>query len=143
VGRVHQAEAPRHLAACDVLVSPHVPNADGSRFFGSPTKLFEYMAMGRPIVASRLEQIGQALDHEETALLVPPGDSEALVAALRCLLADPALRARLGAAARRAAEARHTWRRHTARIVEALADRVGRAPARTNGGAEPAAEPGA
>ncbi|HEU4403535.1 MAG TPA: glycosyltransferase, partial [Candidatus Polarisedimenticolia bacterium] len=57
-GLVPQAEGPAHLATMDVLVAPHVPNLDGTRFFGSPTKLFEYMAMGRGIVASRLEQIG-------------------------------------------------------------------------------------
>src|SRR5439155_7529851 len=38
-GLVPQEEGPRHLAAMDILVAPHVPNADGSRFFGSPTKL--------------------------------------------------------------------------------------------------------
>jgi len=45
-GLVPQRAAPRFLAASDLLLSPHVGNADGSRFFGSPTKLFEYMAMG-------------------------------------------------------------------------------------------------
>jgi len=44
----------------DILLSPHVPLEDGKRpFFGSPTKLFEYMAMGNGIVASRLGQIGE------------------------------------------------------------------------------------
>ncbi|MCL4234118.1 MAG: glycosyltransferase [Deltaproteobacteria bacterium] len=72
-GLVPQMEAVRHLAACDAYLSPHVPNPDGSRFFGSPTKLFEYMAMGRAIVASDLEQIGEILAPDETALLVNPG----------------------------------------------------------------------
>ncbi|HKW78841.1 MAG TPA: glycosyltransferase, partial [Candidatus Limnocylindria bacterium] len=49
-GLVPQAEAPGYLAASDVVVAPHVPNADGSPFFGSPTKLFEYMAMGKAVV---------------------------------------------------------------------------------------------
>jgi glycosyltransferase involved in cell wall biosynthesis len=40
-----QSETPLTLAASDILLSPHVPNPDGTPFFGSPTKLFEYMAM--------------------------------------------------------------------------------------------------
>jgi glycosyltransferase involved in cell wall biosynthesis len=120
VGRVPQAEGPGYLAACDVLVSPHVPNPDGSRFFGSPTKLFEYMAMGRPMVASRLEQIGEVVEDGVTALLVQPGDTDALAAAMARLIRDPALGRRLGMASRAAAVERHTWRQHTARILERL-----------------------
>jgi glycosyltransferase involved in cell wall biosynthesis len=119
-GRTAQEDGPALLAACDILVSPHVPNADGSRFFGSPTKLFEYMAMGRGIAASDLEQIGQVLEHDRTAWLVPPGDVDALVEGLRALIDDPERRARLGVAAREVAVARHTWREHTRRIIERL-----------------------
>jgi glycosyltransferase involved in cell wall biosynthesis len=119
-GLVPQAEGPEYLAACDVLVSPHVPNPDGSRFFGSPTKLFEYMAMGRAIAASNLEQIGEILRHDDTAWLVPPGDVDALTRAIERLLDDPALCQRLGDAARRAVVARWSWREHTRRIVDAL-----------------------
>ena len=124
-GRTRQEDGPAHLAACDILVSPHVPNPDGSRFFGSPTKLFEYMAMGRAIVASDLEQIGEVLEHDRTAWLVPPGDVDGLVDGLRLLANDPARRQRLGAAAREVAVARHTWHEHTRRIIETLEARVG------------------
>ncbi|MGQ0743227.1 MAG: glycosyltransferase [Acidimicrobiales bacterium] len=128
-GLVPQAQGPALLAACDVLVAPHVPNPDGSPFFGSPTKLFEYMATGRAIVASDLDQIGQVLEHDHTAVLVRPGDEEALAGALAALLADPGRRQRLGAAARRRAESHHTWAQHTDRIIDALLDRAGN-PAR-------------
>jgi glycosyltransferase involved in cell wall biosynthesis len=127
-GAVPQADGPAHLAACDVLVSPHVQNADGSPFLGSPTKLFEYMAMGRGIVASRLGQIGEVLRHEETALLVEPGDVRAAAAACERLLDDAPLARRLGEAARASVLARHTWAEHTRRIVEALRDVVARPP---------------
>ncbi len=120
-GRVAQEAGPGHLAACDVLASPHVPNADGSAFFGSPTKLFEYLAMGRPIVASRLGQLGEVLADGQTALLVEPGDPVALAQALCRLIDDAPLRARLGAAGRAQAEREHTWHRHTQRIVDRLA----------------------
>lgn len=124
-GTVPQEEGPSYLAACDILASPHVPNPDGSRFFGSPTKLFEYLAMGTPIVASDLDQIGAVLSHGETAWLVQPGSVDSLVAGLRTLLEQPELRRRLGEAARRVAVERHTWRRHTERIVEKVMERCG------------------
>jgi glycosyltransferase involved in cell wall biosynthesis len=123
-GLVAQEEGPEHLAACDVLVSPHVPNADGSPFFGSPTKLFEYMAMGRGIVASDLDQIGEVLRHGETAWLVPPADVGMLADGLDRLVRDVALRNALGAAARRAALAEHTWHAHVLRTLEALDARL-------------------
>lgn len=119
-GLVPQEEGPAHLAACDVLVSPHVPNPDGTPFFGSPTKLFEYMAMGKGIIASNLEQIGEVLEHGRDAWLVAPGDVDQLVDGLRRLIADEALRRRLGAAARREALEKHTWRQHTRRTIERL-----------------------
>jgi glycosyltransferase involved in cell wall biosynthesis len=123
-GRVAQAEGPEYLALCDVLVSPHVPNPDGSAFFGSPTKLFEYMAMGRPIVASDLDQIGDVLAHEQNALLVSPGDPDAIAAAILRLLGDDRLAARLAFNARDAVLQRHTWRRHTDRILARLDELV-------------------
>src|SRR4029077_16567837 len=119
-GLVAQEEGPSYLAACDILVSPHVPNADGTPFFGSPTKLFEYMAMGRGIVASDLDQIGEVLDHGRTAWLVPPGEVDALADGLRRLIDDPELRGALGSAARREAVTRHTCREHTRRTIERL-----------------------
>jgi glycosyltransferase involved in cell wall biosynthesis len=67
VGRVPQSEGARLLRACDIFVSPHSSHMVDSRFFGSPTKVFEYMAMGGAIVASDLEQIGQALSPALTA----------------------------------------------------------------------------
>jgi glycosyltransferase involved in cell wall biosynthesis len=126
-GLVPQEEGPAYLAACDVLASPHVPNTDGTPFFGSPTKLFEYMAMGKGIVASHLEQIGEVLEHGRTAWLVPPGDADALADGLRRLVDDPDLRAALGGAARLEVVARYTWREHTRRTIERVQEVVGRA----------------
>jgi glycosyltransferase involved in cell wall biosynthesis len=124
-GLVPQDQGPHYLAACDVLASPHVPNADGTPFFGSPTKLFEYMAMGRGIVASNLDQIGQVLRHGESAWLVPPGDAHALAAGLERLIVDRELRVALGAGARQSAVAHHTWRAHVRKTFAALESRVG------------------
>jgi glycosyltransferase involved in cell wall biosynthesis len=119
-GPVDHDQALALLAACDVCVSPHVPNPDGSRFFGSPTKLFEYMGLGKPIVASSLEQIADVLEHGRTGLLCPPGDGTAAAAAVETLLADRELRRRLGLAALEEARATYSWTAHVKRILEAL-----------------------
>ena len=130
-GAVPQEEGPAHLAACDVLAAPHVPNPDGTPFFGSPTKLFEYMATGKGIVASDLDQIGEVLRSGETARLVRPGDPAALAEGLLELLEDEPLRRRLGKAAREEAIAKHTWEEHTRKILEKLVERCGCGPGTT------------
>lgn len=116
-GMVPQEEAPAYLAACDILVSPHVGNPDGTPFFGSPTKLFEYMAMGKGIVASDLDQIGEVLSHGKTAWLVRPGAPEDLAAGILTLARDPDLRRALGEAARDEVVAKHTWKAHVERLL--------------------------
>ena len=120
VGLVPHTDMPAYLAACDVLVSPHGRQADGGEFFGSPTKLFEYMATGRPIVASAVGQIADVLVDEESALLVPPDDARALCGAIVRLVDDACLRVRLGGAARQAAEQHHTWLQNAERLLEWL-----------------------
>jgi glycosyltransferase involved in cell wall biosynthesis len=118
-GAVDHESVPALLDACDVLVAPHVPLADGSAFFGSPTKLFEYMAMGKGIVASRLGQIGDVLTHEETALLVEPGDAAALTEAIVRLVESPELRENLGRKAREIAVRSYTWKHNAQRVLDA------------------------
>lgn len=125
-GLVHQEEGPAHLAACDILVSPHVPNPDGTPFFGSPTKLFEYMAMGKGIIASDLDQIGEILSHNRTAWMVRPGDIESLMDGIKKLVDDKELRDRLGNAARKRVVECYTWKEHTKRIIESLKSVTGK-----------------
>jgi len=121
-GLVAADEIPLHLAASDVLVSPHVPNPDGTPFFGSPTKLFEYMASGTAIVASDLDQIGDVL-RDDLAVLVQPGVPADLARGIRELAANPDLRRELGSRARTRVLERYAWRHHVDAILEALATR--------------------
>jgi len=111
-----------YLDAADILVSPHVPMPGGIPFFGSPTKLFEYMSMGKAIAASALNQIADVLEDGKTALLVRPGDPRELAEAIQRLAADPQLRFELGRNARETVLARHTWRRNAARVLAYCAD---------------------
>lgn len=138
VGLVPQVEAPSYLAASDILLSPHIENADGTNFFGSPTKLFEYMAMGKAIVASRLDQIGHVLDgsldaanlppffdpsSEAVGVLCKPGSVNQLIEGIRFCVENPDWRTRLGANARARALTRYTWQHHVDAILKGL-DRV-------------------
>jgi len=118
-GSLPHAETLRQLAGCHILVSPHVGTGDQS-FFGSPTKLFEFMAIGRPIVASDLEQIGEVLTDGVTAVLVEQGSVRALVEGIKLIMRSPDLGRALGAAARAEALAHHTWEKRAAEILEAL-----------------------
>ncbi len=135
-GLVLQAEAPKYLAVSDVLVSPHVNNEDGSRFFGSPTKLFEYMAMRKGIVASDLDQIGAVLensvrtdllpqddpagDESRLAVLFPPGDTDAFERGIRFLVERRSWRELLGENARQEALRKYTWEHHVQAICSQL-----------------------
>ena len=118
-GAVAHERVPALLDACDILIAPHVPLADGSDFFGSPTKIFEYMATGKAIVASRLGQIGEVLTDDETALLVTPGNTDELARAIVRLVDSHELRARLGANACAAAIREHTWTHNAQRVLDA------------------------
>jgi glycosyltransferase involved in cell wall biosynthesis len=119
-GSVSPELVPRLLDAADILLAPTVPMPGGKKFFGSPSKLFEYMAMSKAIVASDLEQLGAVLSHGETAWLVPAGDHEALASAIEVLAEDPELRQRLGSHARAAAAENHTWRQNALRLLAAV-----------------------
>jgi glycosyltransferase involved in cell wall biosynthesis len=122
-GAIPHGSVRTHLDAADILVSPHVPLPGGSPFFGSPTKLFEYMAMGKAIAASALDQIADVLEHGRTALLVRPGDPSELADAIQRLAADAQLRIELGRNAREIALARHTWRQNARRVLAYSASR--------------------
>jgi glycosyltransferase involved in cell wall biosynthesis len=109
------ARIPAILPAFDVALVPAINP------YASPLKLHEYMAAGLPTVAPDQPNLREVLTHEQDALLVPPGDGEALLAALERLVADAALRAALGAAARAAIEEQDlTWRGNARRVLAAV-----------------------
>jgi glycosyltransferase involved in cell wall biosynthesis len=120
-GLVPPMEVAARLRECDVLTLPN-PASAISNTFTSPLKLFEYMASGRPIVASDLPSIREVLTHEANALLVTPGDPQALVAGIDRLRTDPALGAALARQAREDVRA-FTWERRAERL-EALLEQV-------------------
>jgi len=129
-------EIGRWLAAADLLIIP--PTRGPLDRVGNtvlPIKTFQYLASGRAIVAPATPDLAEVLRDGDNARLVPPDDPPAFVAALAALVADPALRARLGASGRAAALA-NTWRARAERILAFVARR-----ARRMGGALDTDEP--
>ncbi|MFH1314603.1 MAG: glycosyltransferase family 4 protein [Candidatus Eisenbacteria bacterium] len=117
-GAVPFTEVGHYMAACDVLASPHNTQLRDEDFYWSPIKLFEYMAMGKAIIASRIGQIAEVLADNEDALLVRPGDVKALADAITELANDPEKRRRLGANARQSAVSNHTWQKNVANVLK-------------------------
>jgi glycosyltransferase involved in cell wall biosynthesis len=113
-GLVEPGRVAELLRQADVLALPNPSSAISTRFT-SPLKLFEYMAAGRPIVASDLPSIREVLHHEVDALLVAPGDSAAMATAIERLLADSALAVRLAGAAL-AAVPSYSWSRRAEKL---------------------------
>jgi glycosyltransferase involved in cell wall biosynthesis len=113
-GWVGHERLPEHIAAFDVAVMPD------SNEYGSPMKIFEYMAMGKPVVAPRLGPLEDGILDGDTGILVPRGDAPALGAALAALLRDSARRSAMGARAREHVLERHTWDKNAARILSLL-----------------------
>lgn len=110
---------PGYLAGLDVLVSPQVPLI-GKGFHGSPTKLFEYMAMGKPIIASRIGQMEQVIRDGRNGLLVTTGSAEEIRDALLRIAGDADLAGRLGARARRDVLEQYTWDRNVRQMLERM-----------------------
>jgi glycosyltransferase involved in cell wall biosynthesis len=118
-GAVEHAQVADTIAAMDVTAAPYLPSED---FYFSPIKIYEYLAAGKPVVASRLGQIG-ALADAGLVDAVAPGDVQALQRGLEAVLAAPE------AAATRAARGRdwvfreRTWAANARRALEIAAAR--------------------
>jgi glycosyltransferase involved in cell wall biosynthesis len=103
-------------ATCDVFVLPAAPDAKGD-VEGLGVVLIEALAHGRPAVASAVGGIVDIVRDGETGLLVPPGDPDALAAALSRLARDPELSRRLGEGGRAHVAARFAWPAITDQLV--------------------------
>lgn len=108
--------------ACDVLVAPfsrrvESDSGDDIARWTSPMKIFEYMVSGRPMVVSDLPVLREVLRPDVDALVVPPEDPDALIAALALLREDASLGQRLATSASKRALAEHTWLVRAERVL--------------------------
>ena len=118
-GGMTHAELPAAYREAHVVVVPSVQDQSGDRD-GLPNVVLEAMACGRPVVASDISAIGDAVAHGETGILVPPGDPVALASALEQLCPQTALRERLSRNGRERVERDYEVGRCTERFQQLL-----------------------
>ncbi len=115
-GSLPHEEVAKLIPQFDVALAPY--SKPEHAFYFSPLKLFEYMACGIAVAVAGLGQIAEVVQDGETGLLYPPGELDGLTVACDRLLADPALRQRLGQAAAKEIHGLYTWDQNAARVVE-------------------------
>ena len=118
-GQIEHIKVPTYLAAADILVAPYKLEEDfkGIGFYNSPVKLFEYMAMGKPIITSNIGQIEEIIEHGKTGLLIEPGNYNELARTILTLMEDEHLKKKLGKKARIEVEKNYTWERNARQIM--------------------------
>jgi glycosyltransferase involved in cell wall biosynthesis len=116
---VPNQELPRYLAAADACLVPNSAS-DRTAAWTFSLKLYEYLAAGRPVVASDIPSLRSAVVNGVEALLVPPDDAQALAAALDRLHVDPTFAAGLAATGLHKV-AEMTWDRRARRVIETFA----------------------
>jgi len=125
-GEIPYAEVPSYLKCMDITVAPYTRIPD---FYFSPLKVFEYMAMGRPVVTSGMGQIKEIVDDGRTGLLFEPGDPRDLAEKIISLRYNPELMSRIGTEARKSILHKRTWKnnaREILSIVEGICTDSGR-----------------
>lgn len=115
-GTLAHKEALAVLNSCNCFLAPTKPNDDGTEFIGSPTKIFEYMALGRPIIATAVNQVVDILTHMDSAILTEPKSKQSLSEAIRWVFENQELAFGIGLQARQLAYKKYSWHAHTDKI---------------------------
>lgn len=109
---------PNYLSVCDILVNPTKSTPDKSEFFGSPTKIFEYMSMGKAIISSNVGQMGKILEHKKDAYLVEPDNPSILAQVIIELSGNKELRKKMGKNARKKIVKNYTWEKNVENVIK-------------------------
>jgi glycosyltransferase involved in cell wall biosynthesis len=115
VGPVPPAEVVAHAAGATIGVIPYEP-VGLNNTYTTPNKLFDYMAAGLPVAASRLPELTRFVEQGGMGLTFTPGDPVALGATLNEMLADPERYASMRDRAREAAR-RYTWEQESSKLL--------------------------
>lgn len=127
-GAVAHSRVPEMLSVADVAVVPAAPVSASGGGTGTPLKLFEYMAAGKAIVATALNQATEVIQDGTNGRLVAAGDSHGFAEAMLALINDSPERGRLGQNARRQAVEQYSWQEYTRRLEETYLNVLGISP---------------
>lgn len=116
-GYVLYEKVPQYLAAMDIALAPY-PKME--LFYFSPLKLFEYMAAGKAVVASRVGQIAELVQDGENGFLFEPGDFQELIAKTSQLIERSDLRDRLARSARETILKQYSWKVNADQILNII-----------------------
>ncbi len=114
-GAVLPEEVPNWLAQMDIAVAPY-PNME--HFYFSPLKIYEYMAAGIPVIATRVGHLDTVVTHEHNGILVEAEKPMEMADCISNLLKDTLKLQQLGKAARQTAENEHSWLSVVERILK-------------------------
>ena len=114
-GYVSMDDMPKYIAAMDIVLAPY-PKM--KMFHYSPVKIYEYMASGKPVIASRIGQIGEIIQDGHNGILCAPGNVAEMEEKLIDLIQDPEKRARIGRKAYETIIANHTWEKKAQQWAE-------------------------
>lgn len=123
-GRVPATEVAHYLAQCDLGYAGPKTMAVGAMYH-SPIKLYEYMAMAKPVIAAAFDDAKKLIEGKDTGFLFTPDDQESLKAALRDAVANRDRLQTMGMNARYLIETEHTWNSRVRVMMPELESRLG------------------
>ena len=121
-GGVSHSDIPKYIAAMDIGIAPY---ARKEPFHNSAMKIFEYMAMAKPVIASAQGQIKDIINHGENGLLIEPDDSDSLAKAILMLVGNRDMMREMGEKARASVES-YTWEANARKILATYRSLVNR-----------------
>jgi glycosyltransferase involved in cell wall biosynthesis len=116
-GYVRHDDIPGYVAVMDIALAPYPPS---DFFYFSPLKIFEYMAAGKPTVASDIGQISELIEDGKTGMLYQAGDLDTLISKSSELIDNANLRTNMGTAARQASCEKYSWAANAREIIQLI-----------------------
>ncbi|RJQ17690.1 MAG: glycosyltransferase family 1 protein [Nitrospiraceae bacterium] len=111
-GTISHEDLPKYISAFDIAIMPD------SNEYGSPMKIFEYMAMGKPVVAPKFGPLEDGITHGKEGFLFEPQNANDLVSCLRRLIDNADLRRELGKNGRTRIMDRHNWQNNAVSVLD-------------------------